>query len=169
LLRAKVEDVPERVRILLEEKRQLERQLADAKRAAALGGSTTGSGAAGNGTAGGGVKEIGGVKLMARTLRGVSAKDLRGVIDDGKKQLGSGVVAIVGIGEDGKASIAVGVTSDLASKLSAVDLVKAGAEAVGGKGGGGRPDMAQAGGPDGARAAEAIIAIEHLLEARSGA
>jgi alanyl-tRNA synthetase len=169
LLRAKVEDVPERVRILLEEKRQLERQLADAKRAAALGGGTTGAGAAGNGTAGGGVKEIGGVKLMARTLRGVSAKDLRGVIDDGKKQLGSGVVAIVGIGEDGKASIAVGVTSDLASKLSAVDLVKAGAEAVGGKGGGGRPDMAQAGGPDGARAAEAIIAIEHLLEARSGA
>ena len=95
--------------------------------------------------------------------RGSIPKDLRGLIDDGKKQVGSGVVAIVGVTEDGKAGLAVGVTEDLTKRISAVDLVKAGAEALGGKGGGGRPDMAQAGGPDGSKAEAALKAIEARL------
>ena len=89
---------------------------------------------------------------MTRVVQGLKPKDLRGLVDDGKKQVGSGIVAIVGVTEDGKAGLAVGVTEDLASRINAVDLVKAGAEALGGKGGGGRPDMAQAGGPDGSKA-----------------
>jgi alanyl-tRNA synthetase len=93
-------------------------------------------------------------------VQGLNPKDLRGLVDDGKKQVGSGVVAIVGITEDGKAGLAVGVTDDLTKRISAVDLVRAGAEALGGKGGGGRPDMAQAGGPDGSRADAALAAIE---------
>ena len=92
----------------------------------------------------------------------------RGLIDDGKKQVGSGIVAIVGVTEDGKAGLAVGVTDDLTKTYNAVDLVKAGAEALGGKGGGGRPDMAQAGGPDGARADAAIAAIAAAIEAGAG-
>jgi alanyl-tRNA synthetase len=105
------------------------------------------------------------VKLLARSVQGLNPKDLRGLVDDGKKQVGSGIVAIVGVTEDGKAGLAVGVTDDLVKTWSAVDLVKAGAEALGGKGGGGRPDMAQAGGPDGAKADAAIAAIEARLSA----
>ena len=101
--------------------------------------------------AAGGVREAGGVKLLARAVEGVETKDLKSLVDDGKKQLGSGVVAIVGVSEDGKAGIVVGVTADLTSRFNAVDLVRKGSEALGGKGGGGRPDMAQAGGPDGPR------------------
>jgi alanyl-tRNA synthetase len=103
--------------------------------------------------------------LIARTVQGLNPKDLRGLIDDGKKQVGSGIVAIVGVTEDGKAGLAVGVTEDLTKTWSAVDLVRAGAEALGGKGGGGRPDMAQAGGPDGAKADAALQAIEARLGA----
>ena len=106
---------------------------------------------------------VGDIKLLARTVQGLNPKDLRGLIDDGKKQVGSGVVAIVGVTEDGKAGLAVGVTEDLTKRISAVDLVKAGAEALGGKGGGGRPDMAQAGGPDGSKAEAALKAIEARL------
>ena len=136
----------------------LEKQLADAKRQAALGAGST------NGTAGAtAIRTIGNVKLLARTVQGLNPKDLRGLVDDGKKQVGSGVVAIVGVTEDGKAGLAVGVTDDLTTSLSAVDLVKAGAEALGGKGGGGRPDMAQAGGPDGTKADAALKAIEAKL------
>jgi alanyl-tRNA synthetase len=98
-------------------------------------------------------------------VQGLNPKDLRGLVDDGKKQVGSGVVAIVGVTEDGKAGLAVGVTDDLVKRISAVDLVKAGAEALGGKGGGGRPDMAQAGGPDGTKAEAALAAIEARLGA----
>lgn len=158
MLRTRPEEVLDRVRALLEEKKQLERQLSDAKRQAALGGSgasDTGSGSA--------VRTVGDVKLLARTVEGLNPKDLRGLIDDGKKQVGSGVVAVVGVTEDGKAGIAVGVTGDLTDTYSAVDLVRVGAEALGGKGGGGRPDMAQAGGPDGSKAADAIKAIETRL------
>jgi alanyl-tRNA synthetase len=90
-------------------------------------------------------------------------KDLRGLVDDGKRQLGSGVVAIVSVASDGKAGLAVGVTDDLTKRINAVDLVKAGAEALGGRGGGGRPDMAQAGGPDGSKAEAALKAIEARL------
>ena len=91
--------------------------------------------------------------------------NLRGLVDDGKAQVGSGIVAIVGVTEDGKAGLAVGVTTDLVERYSAVELVRAGAEALGGKGGGGRPDMAQAGGPDGSKAEAALEAIEAALRA----
>ena len=96
--------------------------------------------------------------MLDAWLEGVAAKDLRGLIDQTKKKIGSGAVALIGV-NDGKAALVVGVTDDLKDRLSAVDLAKAGAEAVGGKGGGGRPDMAQAGGPDGAKAGDAVEAI----------
>ena len=158
VLRTRVEDVVDRVRLLLEEKKQLERQLSDAKRMAALGGGGDANAAANA------IKTIGELRLFSRTVEGLNPKDLRGLVDEGKKQVGSGVVAIVGVTEDGKAGLAVGVTEDLTGTWSAVDLVRAGAAALGGKGGGGRPDMAQAGGPDGAKAADALSAIEEQLE-----
>ena len=96
-------------------------------------------------------------------MQGLNPKDLRGLLDEGKAQVGSGIVAVVGVTEDGKAGLAVGVTDDLVKSYSAVDLVRVGAEALGGKGGGGRPDMAQAGGPDGAKAGDALVAIEAKL------
>jgi len=157
-LRVRPEDVLERIKALVEERKTLERQLGEAKKQIALGG-----GAAGAGTATDAVRKVGKVNLLARTVQGLNPKDLRGLIDDGKKQVGSGIVAIVGITEDGKAGLAVGVTEDLTKSWSAVDLVRAGAEALGGKGGGGRPDMAQAGGPDGAKADAALQAIEARL------
>jgi alanyl-tRNA synthetase len=160
LLRTKPDDIVDRVKQLVDERRQLEKQLADAKRQIALGG---GGGATANGDAGQAIRTIGQVKLLARTVQGLNPKDLRGLVDDGKKQVGSGIVAIVGVTEDGKAGLAVGVTEDLITAHSAVELVKVGAAALGGKGGGGRPDMAQAGGPDGAKAADAISAIEKAL------
>jgi len=95
-------------------------------------------------------------------LEGIPAKDLKGLADDAKASLGSGVVALVAVA-DGKASVVVGVTDDLTKRISAVDLVRAGAEALGGKGGGGRPDMAQAGGPDAGNAPAALAAIEQKL------
>src|SRR5205814_1862356 len=99
-----------------------------------------------------GLISVTGESAVASGVRRIEAKDLKGLVDDGKKQIGSGVVAIVGVTEDGKAGIVVGVTSDLTSRFNAVELVRKGSEALGGKGGGGRPDMAQAGGPDGAKA-----------------
>lgn len=160
LLRAKPEDVVDRVKQIVEERRQLERQLSDAKRQIALGGGGNGVAATDGGQA---IRTIGQVKMLARTVQGLNPKDLRGLVDDGKKQVGSGIVAIVGVTEDGKAGLAVGVTDDLTKSHSAVDLVKVGAAALGGKGGGGRPDMAQAGGPDGSKAADALSAIEKAL------
>jgi len=162
-LHVRPEDVVARVQALVEERKLLERQLAEAKKQLALGGGAAGAGSAAAGDAG--IKTVGKVKLMARTVQGLNPKDLRGLIDDGKKQVGSGIVAIVGVTEDGKAGLAVGVTEDLTKTWNAVDLVKAGAEALGGKGGGGRPDMAQAGGPDGSRAAAALQAIEARVSA----
>jgi alanyl-tRNA synthetase len=158
-LRTKPDDVVERVKALLEERKQMERQLGDAKRQLALGGGVVANGAAAESS----VRTIGKIKLMARAVQGLNPKDLRGLIDDGKKQVGSGIVAIVGVTEDGKAGLAVGVTEDLTGSYSAVDLVKVGAAALGGKGGGGRPDMAQAGGPDGSKAQAALEAIEARL------
>ena len=160
VLRTRPDDLVERLKALVEEKRGLEKQLADAKRQLALGGGTAANGAA---VAGDAIKTIGAVKLLARMVEGLNPKDLRSLIDDGKKQVGSGIVAVVGVTEDGKAGLAVGVTDDLVKTWSAVELVKAGSEALGGKGGGGRPDMAQAGGPDGAKAADALKAIEALI------
>jgi alanyl-tRNA synthetase len=108
---------------------------------------------------------IGDVKLIARAVQGIDLKDLRSLADEGKKQVGSGVVAIVGISQEGKAGVVVGVTEDLTARFSAVDLVRKGAEALGGKGGGGRSDMAQAGGPDGSKAEAALAAIASALGA----
>ena len=138
---------------LLDERRKLERELTDAKKKLAMGGGAKAGGEAN------GVRMVGDVKLMARAVSGIDIKDLKSLADEGKKQLGSGVVALVGVTEEGKAGIVVGVTSDLTTRFNAVDLVKKGAEALGGKGGGGRPDMAQAGGPDGAKADAALAAI----------
>jgi alanyl-tRNA synthetase len=101
--------------------------------------------------------------LITRKVEGIDLKDLRSLADDGKKRVGSGVVAIVGVTGDGQAGIVVGVTSDLVARFNAVDLVRKGAEVLGGKGGGGRPDMAQAGGPDGSKAQAALAAIETAL------
>jgi len=159
-LRTTLDDMPARIAALMEERKKLERDLSEARKKLAMGGgaATNGSAASGNG-----VREIGDVKLMARAIEGVETKDLKSLVDDGKKQLGSGVVAIVGVTADGKAGVVVGVTSDLTSRYNAVDLVRIASEALGGKGGGGRPDMAQAGGPDGAKADAALAAIEKAM------
>ena len=157
-LRTTLDDMPARVAALMEERKKLERDLSDARRKLAMGGGTA-SGSA----AAAGVREVGNVKLLARAIEGVEAKDLKSLVDDGKRQLGSGVVAIVGVTEDGKAGVVVGVTADLTSRYSAVDLVRAASLALGGKGGGGRPDLAQAGGPDGAKADAALAAIEKAM------
>ncbi len=143
MLRAGPEELPRRVASLLEDRRKLERELAEARRALATGG--------GNG-AGDVCREIAGVRYSPKLLDGVPARDLKSLADELKKKLGSGVVALISTA-DGKASLVVGVTDDLKERLSAIDLVRAGSAAVGGKGGGGRPDMAQAGGPDVARRA----------------
>jgi alanyl-tRNA synthetase len=148
-------DALARVEALVEERRQLEKQLADARQKLAMGG----GGSAGSSDA----ETINGVTFMGRVVEGLQPKDLRGLVDQGKKQIGSGVVVIVGTTEDGKAGISVGVSEDLTSKISAVDLVKIGSATLGGQGGGGRPDMAQAGGPDGSKAADAVAAIRARL------
>ncbi len=155
-LRTTLDEMPARIAALMDERKKLERELSEARKKLAMGGAAT-SGAADAADAG--VQEIGGTKLMAKSVAGIEMKDLKSLADSGKKQLGSGVVAIINVGEDGKAGVVVGVTSDLVARFSAVDLVKVASEALGGKGGGGRPDMAQAGGPDGAKADAALKAI----------
>ena len=110
------------------------------------------------------IKQVAGIRYQPRLLDAMPAKELKSLADELKKQVGSGVVALVSI-NDGKASVVVGVTDDLTERLSAVDLVRAGSEAVGGKGGGGRSDMAQAGGPDGANGQAALDAIERAIAA----
>ncbi len=145
-----------RVQALVEDRKRLERELADAKKKLALGGGGgTGEAAA--------VKSISGVSFQGQVVEGIPARDLKGLVDEAKSKLGSGIVAMISVSEDGKAAVVVGVTDDLTGKYSAVDLVQAGTSAVGGKGGGGRPDMAQAGGPDGEKAADALSAIEAAL------
>ena len=148
-------DIVTRIETVLDENRKLERELAEARKQLAMGGGAKGSG--------GDVTEVNGVKLMARVLKGVSPQDLKPLADEAKKTVGSGVVALVAGSEDGKGAVVVGVTADLAGKINAIDLVKLGAAAMGGKGGGGRPDMAQAGGPDGAKADDALAAIRAAL------
>jgi len=155
-LKVSLEDMPGRVGALLEERRRLERELSEAKRRLAMGGGSSGASEEG-------VRSVGDIKLMARSVSGIEVKDLKGLADEGKKQLGSGVVALVSVADDGKASIVVGVTSDLTGRISAVDLVRKASEVLGGKGGGGKPEMAQAGGPDGAQAGAALAAVEAAL------
>ena len=151
-LRTAPAEVPDRIAALLEDRRKLERQITELQKKLATGGGSEA------------VEEVNGVKLAARNMGEVPARDLKGLADAIGKQLGSGVVALVYTAE-GKASIVVGVSPDLAGKVSAVDLVRAAAAAVGGKGGGGRPDLAQAGGPDGSKADEALAAIRTVLAA----
>jgi len=155
-LKTSTGELPARVAQLADERRKLEREIAEARKALALAGPARESGDE--------AKTISGVKTVLRVVEGVSAKDLKGLADDAKAKVGSGIVAFVAVA-DGKASVVVGVTDDLTSRISAVDLVRLGAEALGGKGGGGRPDMAQAGGPDGARAKDALDAIAQRLGA----
>jgi len=157
VLRVKPEEIVDRLKALLDERKTMERQLADAKRQIALGGG------AAEASAGPTVRRLGKVDVIARVVQGLDPKDLRGLVDEGKKQVGSGVVVVAGVTEDGKAGLAVGVTEDLAKSLSAVDLVKVGAEVLGGKGGGGRPDMAQGGGPDGANLDAALEAVRAVV------
>jgi alanyl-tRNA synthetase len=158
LLRAPAGEAAQRLESLLEDKRKLERELADARRKLAMGGGAPGSDA---------VRDVTGVKLYARAVAGVEMKDLKSLADEAKAGLGSGIVAIVATGEDGKASLVVAVTADLTARFNAVDLVRLGSAALGGKGGGGRPDMAQAGGPDGEKANEALAAVEAGIRAKA--
>jgi alanyl-tRNA synthetase len=151
-LKAVPEDVPARVKALQEERRRLEREVSDLRKKLA----TAGSGAASGGDA---FKEVNGVKLALRALDGIPAKELKGMVDELRDQMGSGIVALVS-GDGGKASIVVGLTEDLTAKFSAVDLVRIGVEKLGGKGGGGRLDMAQGGGSDPSQADAALAAIE---------
>jgi len=151
-----VDEVPAGLAALLDERKRVERELSDAKKKLAMGGGAKADGADG-------LRTVGDVKLMARAVEGIDLKDLRSLADEGKKTVGSGVVAIVGVTGDGKAGIVVGVTNDLVPRFNAVELVRKGAEALGGKGGGGRPDMAQAGGPDGSKADAALDAIAAAL------
>jgi len=156
-LKVPLEEMPGRIGTLLDDRKKLERDLSEAKKKLAMGGGGKADGDAAD------VRQVNGVKLLARAVTGIELKDLRSLADEGKRQVGSGVVAIVATAADGKAGIVVGVTDDLTKRFNAVELVKKGAEALGGKGGGGRPDMAQAGGPDGSKAEDALKAIEAAL------
>ncbi len=155
-LKSTPDEVVDRVTALVEERRRLERELSEAKRALALGGGGKGEPES--------TVSASGVPVMLKVLHDVSAKDLKPLVDEGKKSLGSGVVAFIAIGEGNRASIVVGVTPDLTAANSAIDLVRTGAEKLGGKGGGGRPDMAQAGGPDGSQAEAALEAIAAAVQ-----
>ncbi|GLS99560.1 alanine--tRNA ligase [Sphingobium jiangsuense] len=154
-LRTTPEEVPARVTALVDQARKLERELAEAKKALALGG----GGAA---VADKGPETIGDVAFIGQVIEGLDPKELRGLVDENKKRMGSGISAVIAV-TDGRASIAAGVTDDLTGRFNAVDLVRAGVEKLGGKGGGGRPDMAQGGGPDGGEAAAALDAVRALI------
>jgi alanyl-tRNA synthetase len=158
LLRAPADEAGKRLESLIDDRRKLERELAEAKRKLAMGGGSSTPDA---------VREVAGVKFYARVVTGVDMKDLKSLADEAKERVGSGVVAIAATGEDGKASLVVAVTPDQTARFNAIDLVRLGSAALGGKGGGGRPDMAQAGGPDGANAVRALEAVEGAI--RSGA
>ncbi|MER8506497.1 alanine--tRNA ligase [Mesorhizobium sp. M0199] len=150
-------DVPARVEALLDERKKLEKELTEARKKLALGDRSPAGVPAENET-------IAGVGFLGKAVSGVSPKDLKPLADAGKKSLGSGVVVFVGAGEDNKASVVVAVTDDLTGRFSAIDLVRVASAALGGQGGGGRPDMAQAGGPDGSKAEDAIAAVKAALE-----
>jgi alanyl-tRNA synthetase len=151
VIRSTPSELPERITQLMDERRKLERELSEARRQLAMGGG-------GGGNADDGVQDINGVKLMARALEGIDPKDLRALVDQSKQKLGSGVI-VLATASDGKAALVVGVTEDLSKKFNAVDLLRKAVEAVGGKGGGGRPDMAQGGGPDGSKLQAALDAV----------
>ncbi len=156
-LKTTPDEVPARVVALLDERRRLERELAEAKKALAMGGGAGGAAA--------GPEEIGGVAFIGQVLDGFEAKGLRGAVDDARQRLnGSGIAVMVAV-NDGRASIAVGVSDDLVARFNAVDLLRKAVAVLGGQGGGGRPDMAQGGGPDGSKAADAVDAVRQALAA----
>ncbi|MDX8493271.1 alanine--tRNA ligase [Mesorhizobium sp. VK22B] len=152
-------DVPARVEALLDERKKLEKELSEARKKLALGAGTAVSDAPPTN------ETVAGVGFLGKAVSGVAPKDLKPLADAGKKTLGSGVVVFVGAGEDNKASVVVAVTEDLTNRFSAIDLVRVASAALGGQGGGGRPDMAQAGGPDASKADDAIAAVRAALEA----
>ncbi|MHA0327823.1 alanine--tRNA ligase [Sphingomonas melonis] len=153
-LKTTPDEVPARVAALLDERRRLERELAEAKKALAMGGGAGGPA---------GPEQVGGVAFIGQVLDGFDAKGLRGAVDEAKQRLGGSGVAVMVAVNDGRASIAVGVTDDLVGRVSAVDLLRKAVAVLGGQGGGGRPDMAQGGGPDGSKAADAVDAIRAAL------
>jgi alanyl-tRNA synthetase len=155
-LKSAPDEVPTRIASLVEERRRLERELAEAKKKLAIGSGTTRS-------EGPSPEEVNGHKFLGQVVEGLDPKGLRAAVDEMKKQLGSGIGVLVAV-NDGRASVAVGVTDDLAGQVNAVELVKAAVATLGGQGGGGRPDMAQGGGPHGSKAKEAIAAVKDALE-----
>ena len=155
-LKTAPDDVPARVAALAEQLKKVERELADAKKALAMGGGGAATGPA--------IEQVGDTAFLAQVVDGLDPKELRGTVDGLKKQVGSGVAMLVAV-NDGRASVAVGVTDDVAPKHNAVDLVKAAGAALGGQGGGGRADMAQGGGPDGKAADDAVAAVMAALAA----
>jgi alanyl-tRNA synthetase len=157
-LKSSPDEVPARVAALLEERRRLERELAEAKKALALGG--------GKGADAKGPEQVGGHGFIGQVIDGLDPKGLRGLVDDAKKRVTSGVVTLVAV-NDGRATVAVGVTDDLTARRNAVELVRAAVSALGGQGGGGRPDMAQGGGPDGSKAEDALQAVRQALESQA--
>ncbi len=157
LLKTSSSDLEERVRVLLDDRRKLEKELNDVRKKMVLSGGITESGQ-------GDIIIINGLSFMGRIVKNILPRDLKALVDSGKKQIGSGVVAFITVSEDGKGSAVVGVTDDLTDKLNAVDLVRILSSMLGGQGGGGRPDMAQAGGPDGNKADEAFAALKDFLE-----
>ncbi len=158
-LRTGPEDVPLRVESLVEDRRRLEKELSEMRRKLATSGAGDVSAAAAR-------RDLNGITYVPRLLSDVPAKELKPMADEIKRDIGSGVTALVSV-TDGKASIVVGVTEDTAETVSAIDLVRIGSAALGGKGGGGRPDMAQAGGPDGAAAPQALEAIAAAISSRN--
>src|SRR5206468_11258904 len=155
-LKSSPEEVPARIAALVEERKRLERELADARKALAMGGGAAKS-------EGPAPEEVNGYKFLGQVVEGLDPKDLRAAVDEMKKRLGSGIAALIAVNE-GRASVAVGEIDDLAAQVSAVDLVKDAVSALAGQGGGGRPDMVQGGGPDGSKAEEALAAVKDALE-----
>ncbi|SIO06369.1 alanyl-tRNA synthetase [Parasphingorhabdus marina DSM 22363] len=157
VLKSSPEEAEERVATLVEERKKLDRELTEAKKALALAGD-------GGGNAEAEIETVGDVAFSGQVINGLNPKELRGLIDEAKKKLNSGIAVLVAV-NDGRAAVAVGVTDDLTDNFNAVDLVQAGVAAVDGKGGGGRPDMAQGGGPDGSKADQAIAEIRSKIAA----
>ncbi len=158
LVRAPAEDAANRLAALIEDRKKMERELTDARRKLAMGGGSAEAAP---------FREIAGVRFMSRAVAGVEMKDLKSLADEAKKTIGSGVVAIGNASADGKGGVVVSVTADLADRFNAVDFVRIASEKLGGKGGGGRPDMAQAGGPDGSQIPAALEAIETALRQKA--
>ena len=154
VLKSTPSDALARVMALVDERRKLERELTEARKQLALGGASSGGAQS---------ETVNGVGFIGKVVSGVNPRDLKPLADDAKKTVGSGVVTFIGVADDGKASAVVGVTDDLVGRFSAVDLVRIASSALGGAGGGGRPDMAQAGGPDGSKAEAAVSAVREAL------